>query len=82
MFVRAGETVDVKVPFGTYRVSFASGTTWYGKTIRFGPNTEYSQIDQPMIFLIEDDRLVGHALQLSPVRNGNLHPSKITADQF
>lgn len=82
IFVRAGETVDVKVPFGTYRVRMASGKTWYGEKIRFGPDTTYTQIDESLTFSIDGDRLSGHELQLSRVRNGNLHPSSINPDQF
>lgn len=82
VFVRSGETVDVEIPFGTYRVRMAAGTTWYGDKIRFGPDTTYSQIDQPMTFSIEGGRLAGHQLELSLVRDGNLRPSRINADQF
>lgn len=82
IFVRGGDTVDVEVPFGTYRVRMASGTSWYGEKVRFGPHTAYSQIDQPLTFSVEGNRLEGHELQLSLVRNGNLRPSQINADQF
>lgn len=82
LFVRGGETVDVEIPFGTYRVRMAAGTTWYGEKTRFGPDTAYTQIDQPMTFAVEGDRLVGHQLELSLVRDGNLRPSRINPDQF
>jgi hypothetical protein len=82
LFVRAGETAEIRVPFGTYSVSMAAGTTWYGEKIRFGPDTAYSRIDKPLTFSIEGDQLAGHQLQLSLVRNGNLRPSRINADQF
>lgn len=82
LFVRADETVDVGIPFGTYRVRMAAGTTWYGEEIRFGPDTVYSQIDQPMTFAVEGGRLAGHQLDLSLNRHGNLRPSRINPDQF
>ena len=82
MFVRAGETAEVKVPFGNYRIKLASGRTWYGERIRFGPDTQYSQVDSVSEFKVEGDMLVGHVLMLSKVKDGNLRPSPINADQF
>jgi len=82
VFVRAGESVEVRVPFGTYSVRMASGQQWYGEAMRFGPTTAYSQIDQPLDFSVEGDQLKGHALTLERVRNGNLKPSTISPDAF
>ena len=82
MFVRAGESGEASVPFGTYRIKMASGTTWYGDTVRFGPDTQYSQVTSPMEFSLRGEILSGHELTLSKVRDGNLRPSPIGADQF
>ena len=82
VFVQGGDTVNVDIPLGTYRVRMAAGTTWYGEKVRFGSKTAYSQIDQPLAFSVEGDRLIGHALELSQVRNGNLRLSQISPDQF
>lgn len=82
MFVRAGESAEVTVPFGDYRIRMASGTTWYGEKIRFGPDTRYSQVDAVASFGLEGDRLLGHELLLRKIKDGNLRPSPIGADQF
>jgi hypothetical protein len=82
LFVQGGDTIAVDIPFGTYRVSMASGRIWYGEKVRFGPDTEYSQLNEPMQFAVEGDQLAGHRLELSLVRNGNLRPSPIDANQF
>lgn len=82
IFVRAGETVEVKVPLGSYKVKFASGERWYGRTNLFGPDTDYSMIEHPLGFRIDGDRLVGHALSLTAVPSGNLRRKEIAAADF
>lgn len=82
IFVRAGEDVEVGVPLGAYRIKLASGATWYGENIRFGPDTDYSIIDRSSEFSISGTQLPGHELQLVNVVNGNLRRQPITAEQF
>lgn len=82
VFVRAGETVDVRVPLGSYRGKIASGETWYGDEIRFGPSTSYGEFGSLFEFRIEGDRLAGKEITLTRVENGNLSQSSISADQF
>lgn len=82
IFVRAGETVEVKVPLGTYRAKIASGQTWYGDEIRFGPSTSYGEFGSTFNFRIEGEQLAGHELTLTHVANGNLHRSAINASDF
>lgn len=82
IFVRAGETVEVKVPLGTYKAKIASGQTWYGDEIRFGPSTGYGEFSSTFDFRIEGDQLAGNEVTLTRVTNGNLHRSPIDASQF
>jgi len=82
LFVRGGETAEVGVPAGTYRIKFAAGDTWYGEEIRFGPKTSYSVIDKPTTFSIVDRQLLGHELSLTLTRDGNLRRQNISAAQF
>lgn len=82
LFVRGGEVVEAGVPPGTYFVKTASGQTWYGDAVRFGPNTNYAQMEQTVTFGVEGDRLVGHELRLAQSRDGNLRKHGISADQF
>lgn len=82
LFVRGGEVVEAGVPPGTYFVKTASGQTWYGDAVRFGPNTRYAQMEQTVTFGVEGDRLVGHEIRLAQSRDGNLHKHGISADQF
>jgi hypothetical protein len=82
IFIRGGEEVEVGVPPGTYRIKFASGATWYGEKVRFGPDTAYSVVDTPSEFSVSGGQLQGHELQLVNVVNGNLRRRPIDATQF
>jgi hypothetical protein len=62
IFIRAGQTVEVAVPFGSYKVKIASGQTWYGDAVRFGPNTSYAILDAVFDFTKEGSQLLGHQL--------------------
>jgi hypothetical protein len=82
IFLRAGETVEVRVPLGNYKAKIASGQNWYGDSIRFGPKTSYAIFDTTFNFYIEDNKLVGNELTLTRVVNGNLKQDPLNADDF
>lgn len=82
VFVRAGETVEVPIPFGSYSVRTASGGHWYGEAIRFGPDTHYSRYKEAFEFRQEGNRAVGIEVTLSRSRSGNLQEQSLGADGF
>jgi hypothetical protein len=82
IFIRAGETVEVAVPIGVYKAKIASGQTWYGDSVRFGPSTSYSALDAVFEFKIEGNQLMGHELTLKRVQHGNLKRLPLTASDF
>jgi len=82
LFIRAGQTTEVAVPFGNFKAHIASGQTWYGESIRFGPNTSYSTLDAELEFKLEGNQLVGHELTLSKIKNGNLTKVPLSANDF
>lgn len=82
IFIRAGDTVEVKVPLGSYKAKIASGQTWYGDAVRFGPATSYATLDAILDFTIEGNQLLGHELTLTRVKNGNLHQVPLQANDF
>lgn len=82
VFIRAGETVEVRVPLGSYQAKIASGQTWYGDSIRFGPKTSYAIFDTTFNFYIEENQLVGNELTLTRVVNGNLKQKLLIANDF
>lgn len=50
VFVRGGDTIELDVPLGTFKVKYASGNTWYGDTHLFGPDTQYAQTEEDFTF--------------------------------
>ena len=82
IFIRAGQTVEVKVPLGSYKAKIASGQTWYGDAVRFGPNTSYATLDTVLEFSIQGNQLLGNELMLTRVRDGNLRQGPLSASEF
>jgi len=82
VFIRSGQTVNVKVPLGSYRLKYASGTEWYGKQFLFGPNTTYSRAQDQLDFTIEGDRVRGHEITLIKQVGGNLKTVDIRQEDF
>ncbi|MCG3769877.1 MAG: Chaperone protein DnaJ 2 [Nitrosomonadaceae bacterium] len=82
IFVRAGESVEVYVPVGTYKAKLAYGQTWYGDAVRFGPSTKYAELDGTFEFKIEGLQLQGHRLTLTRVTHGNLREHSLNASDF
>ena len=82
VFVRGGQTAEVKVPVGTHGLKYATGTTWYGREHLFGPDTKYSKASQPFEFNSTGYQVSGYTVQLYRQRDGNLHTYDIDKDEF
>ncbi len=82
IFVRAGESVEVYVPVGTYKAKLASGQTWYGDAVRFGPSTKYAELEGTFEFKQEGLQLLGHRLALTRITQGNLKEHSLNASDF
>ncbi len=82
IFIRAGQTVEVRVPPGSYKAKIASGQTWYGDAIRFGPSTSYAVLDTVLSFSVEGSQLLGNEVRLTRVREGNLRETPLSAKDF
>jgi len=82
VFIRAGESVEVTVPLGSYKAKTASGQTWYGDAVRFGPTTSYSELDAVLNFSLDGEQLMGHEITLTRVKNGNLKQLPLSASNF
>lgn len=76
-YVRAGETVTVKVPADFLHVYFASGDTWYGPKHLFGENTSYF-MDEELI----DFSQYSWQYTLQPISSGNFTETPIDASEF
>jgi len=83
VFIRAGQTAEVTVPVGNYNARIASGQTWYGHAILFGPMTNYSKLDAILEFKkIEGSKLLGNEITLARVKDGNLRQLPLAATEF
>ena len=82
IFIRTNESIELGVPPGIYRLKIASGQSWYGDAVRFGPNTSYSVLDSTFTFRVEGIQLLGHELSLTRVRDGNLRQAPLEASDF
>lgn len=78
IFVRAGTTVEVDIPDGTYSVRYATGKQWYGTRLLFGINASYSRASQDFTFKNGS----GYTITLQKVANGNLHTTAMSARDF
>jgi RNase P subunit RPR2 len=82
VFVRSGQSVDVTVPLGSYKIKYANGCQWYGETYLFGPNTCYNMADKRFDFKEIGDHVTGFTVELFLQPNGNLRTKKIRRKDF
>lgn len=76
-YVRAYDTVTIKVPAGYYYVYFASGATWYGTQHLFGDSTLCSKDEN-----IQDFNNYSYTYTLKEIRNGNFNPEDVSIEEF
>ena len=81
-YVEAGKTVDIEVPIGVYKLSYACGKAWYGTRHYFGPDTLYYSSDKTLSFYADNQYYNGHTLELWLQSDGNLDRKLITESQF
>ena len=82
VFVHSGESIDILIPLGEYRVQYAAGQTWYGHEHLFGPGTSYFAFDKKMEFTQSGNRYLGHGINMAPKTRGNLPQSEIMGFEF
>ena len=81
-FGKAGETVDVDVPIGTFDLFYAYGETWYGAAYLFGESTHYERCDQSLSFKYSPEGYSGYELTLYAVQNGNMDTKEVKQSDF
>lgn len=82
VFIRAGQSVNLDLPLGIYRLRYATGERWYGTKFLFGPETTYNEADQQLDFDVRGDQVHGYTIELFLTPNGNLKTNGITAAAF
>ena len=81
-YIRGGDTLDIKVPLGNYILKYASGTQWYGQKYYFGDETVFSKADEIFFFRRIQSGYEGYTVELVLQKNGNLHTSEISKNNF
>jgi len=84
--IHAGESIETKVPLGSYEFRYASGQKWYGYENRFGPTTAYYKGEGVMNFTKERTAngysILGHEVTLYTVSDGNYQTEAIDEKNF
>lgn len=81
-FIRSGETLNTKVPVGSYVIKYAYGQQWYGLDHFFGAGTAYAKADDVFNFTFTGNGYSGHTIELILQSDGNLETSNISPSQF
>lgn len=82
IFVRSGDTVEVKVPVGSYKIRYATGRKWYGEEDLFGHDTSYAKSNELLVFSYSGYYVSGMSLTLYKTRNGNFATNPMKAEDF
>lgn len=82
IFIYGGQTFELKVPLGQYKVKYATGENWYGESLLFGPSTSFNQAETTFSFSNDGYQINGYSIELIKQINGNLSTKEITKQQF
>lgn len=81
-FVRPGQTVELEVPVGVYKLYYATGTEWYGRAKLFGEDTGYFTSNELLSFFTDYTTFYGHTLELWLQSGGNFDTHEIDSGEF
>jgi hypothetical protein len=87
VFIAANQTVETKVPLGSYRILAATGDDWYGDRLLFGPSTRYFVLhrvagDDEFQFTFKNRTIYGQHIRLRAAVGGTLLIVPATPDEF
>ncbi|MEL7604349.1 MAG: hypothetical protein AAGU77_14420, partial [Bacillota bacterium] len=71
VYIEAGQTIEIDVPLGKYKLYYASGTVWYGNVYLFGPDGTCSTSNTTFNFYERGSFYYGHTVTLYPVSGEN-----------
>ena len=80
--VLGGESAEVLVPLGVYKIYYATGPTWYGKDDLYGSDTVRYECEGTFDFTRSASEYEGWTLTLYPVYGGNMDTERIPEYQF
>lgn len=81
-FIRSGDTLNVDLPVGSYKIKYAYGQNWFGEDKLFGANTIYIQANTVFNFNFDGSTYNGYTIELIKKTDGNLTTSSIPKAQF
>jgi curved DNA-binding protein CbpA len=81
-FIRGGDTLNVMLPEGTYKIKYASGLNWYGPDKLFGNDTAYAEAQDIFTFSSNGYSYSGYTIELIPQAGGNLQTTELSKEQF
>jgi len=82
IYVQGGVSNEVLIPLGRYEMRYAAGTTWYGLTDLFGPDTVYAKALDILDFRIENGQYSGYTVELILQEGGNLDTQPVGPADF
>lgn len=82
VLIHPGSRIEIEVPLGKYKMFYATGEKWYGRTALFGEETKYYQADDILRFYADGDSIMGHTIELIKQVGGNLETMGINEDDF
>ena len=90
LFIRAGNSAEMKVPLGTFEIKWATGKEWFGYNDMFGRSTSLNLADELFTFeqtvtkTSSGTRTSTTVLEITlyAVASGNLRTKRISPDQF
>ena len=77
-YIRAGETVTLSVPLGTYQIYFATGEKWLGVGELYGSTTSYWQNQETILYADSMQDLI----VINPTKNGYSNSKSVDAETF
>ena len=80
--VKAGQSYELDVPIGVYKLYYATGKTFFNTTILFGDTTRFYESDELLTFSASGNYYHGHTITLYEVVNGNLDTDEINERSF
>lgn len=80
--VRGGDSTEVLVPLGEYKIYYATGSTWCGREELFGSDTVRYECEGTFDFYYAASKYEGWTLTLYAVAGGNMGTERIAEAQF
>ncbi len=78
-FINPNDSVEIKIPPGSYYIKYGSGNNWYGEEELFGNYANYSK-SETLNFRKAGYTYMGHTVVLHKVVDGNLHSTPVSKE--